>query len=473
MGFLVAFTGSWIPSPWLDEAATAHIISYPISDMAQLWQQTDAVYAPYYVLMHFWVKLTGITPLALRMPSLLAVGVGTAAMAAAGRTMGGHRAQLLYALCFALLPRTAAMGIEARPYAISAMFMAIALLLVVKLRQGTSDFHFVLLGLAMLGAVSAQFFSLLPLVGLMMVAAVILSTRRSRIALLTTATLAGIACLPLGIAAVPQQSQVSWLGDGAYSIADQALVEAWFTSRWGLNPSDGVIPLHYIAVALSVVAGLAVIVALVVGRHLPKQRFALAVIPPAFAVAVLWGVSLVHAPVLLGRYLTSSTPFVAMLIAESLLLLRPYTKPLIASLLVIGCSLLIVSQRQPYAKIPGHDYAFIASALHAKAANGDGLLLEPGLGPVDSARNAIDLYPVEFGRLVDIAQPERPPLSFVFSSDPPVPNLGAMGPLPARIWLVAKSQQDSQYASQLNKLGFKSTSMSSGPLHVVTLWSRP
>ncbi|WP_189636223.1 glycosyltransferase family 39 protein [Arthrobacter sp. NamB2] len=471
LGFLISFAGAWIPSPWLDEAATAHIISYPFADMAVLWQQTDAVFAPYYVFMSAWVSVTGVTPLWLRMPSLLAVGAGTAAMAAAGRSVGGRRAQLFYAAAFALLPRMTAMGIEARPYALSSMFMAFALLAVVKLRERSSIGYWLLLGASMIGAVGAHLFAALPVVGLVAVA-LILFRGRSRLALLVTSVVAGLVCLPLALAALPQQSQVSWIGDGGYNIADQALVESWFTSRWNIEPAGSEVALQYVAVAVAGIAALTIALALITGCPLPKDRLLVAAVPPALAVAVLWGISIAHEPMLLGRYFTSSSPFVAMLLAECIMVLRPYAKQILASLLVAGCIVLIVAQRQPYAKIPGYDYSFIASALHDQAENGDGLLIEPGVGSIDSARNAVDLYPQEFDRLVDIAQPERPPLGWVFASDPPVVDIAERA-VPPRVWLVTKNEQDSAYAAQLNNLGFRPTSSSSGPAHTVTLWTQP
>lgn len=468
VGFLISFAGAWVPSPWLDEAATAHIISYPLADMAELWQQTDAVFAPYYIFMDAWVTWTGVTPFWLRMPSLLAVGAGTAAMAAVGRDIGGPKAQLIYAACFALLPRVTAMGIEARPYALSAMFMAFTLLSVVKLRQTSCIPYWLLLGLSMVGAVGAHLFSVLPLVGLLGVAFILLS-RKSRLTLLVTSAVAGLVCLPLVLVVLPQKSQLSWIAETSPNTADQALVEAWFTSRWNVHPTGIDVSLHNVAVAVAVVAALTVVIALTVCGPLPKDRLAIAAIPPALTMGVLWGVSLMHEPMLLGRYLTSSVPFFAMLLAECFMLLRPRAKQLMASLLVVGCIFLIAAQRQPYGKIPGYDYSSIASALHDQARSGDGLLIEPGLSPVDAASNAKYLYPQEFNRLVDIAQPRAAPLTHVFAADPPLIDISRRS-LPSRIWLVTKIRQDSNYAAQLTGLGFTPTSSSSGPSHVVTLW---
>lgn len=473
LGFLVSFAGSWIPSPWLDEAATAHIINYSVSDMAALWQHIDGVFSPYYLFMHFWVKVTGITPFWLRVPSLLSVGVGTAAMAATGRSTAGWKAQVLYGLCFALLPRTTAMGIEARPYAISAMFTALALLAVVKLHQRRSRWYWPLLGLSIVGAVSAHLFAVLPLIGLILVALIIFP-KWGRLGLLATSALAGLACLPLATLGLREQQQVAWIAKAPFSIADQALVEAWFTSRVDPNPNGSFLPLHYVALALSIIAALTVVVALVSGRRrLPTVRLALGLVPPLVAVGLLWGDSVLTAPVLMGRYFTSSAPFIAMLLAECIMLLRPYIKLFVAALLAIGCLVLIVSQREPYAKIPWNDYSFIASTIHGQATTGDGLLMEPDAVPTNTARSAIDLYPRDFAPLVDIAQPQKAALNYPISVDPPIVDLSTRPSLPHRVWLVTALGQKSNYASQLTGLGFKPTSESSGPGHAVALWVRP
>lgn len=469
LGFLVSFLGSWIPSPWLDEAATAHIIKYPVADMFQLWQHIDGVFAPYYLFIHFWAKLAGITPLWLQVPSLLAVGVGTGATAATGRAVAGWKGQLFYALCFALLPRITAMGIEARPYAISAAFTALALLAVVKLHQRKSSWYWVLLGLSMIGAVGAHLFAALPVIGLVLVAIVILP-KWSRLVLVATSAIAGLTCVPLLIIGLNQQQQVAWIANAPFNIPDQALVEAWFPSR--LDPARSPV-LASVALGLSLLTALTIVIALIAGRRpLPKARLALAAVPPLLAVGVLWADSIVGSPVVLARYFTSSAPFFAMLLAECLMLLRPYVKQLVAFLLVVGCLVLIVTQREPYAKMPINDYSFIASSLHVQAKNGDGLLIEPSPAPTNTARSAMDLYPQDFARLVDIARPQATPLNYPISVDAPVVDLKTRGPLPSRVWLVAEVHQDSKYAAQLTNLGFKPMSESSGPGHTVTLWTR-
>jgi mannosyltransferase len=364
------------------------------------------------------------------------------------------------------------MAIEARPYAFSAMFTALALFSVVKLHQRKSLWYSLLLGLAMIGAVSAHLFSALPLIGLIIVAFVVLPNGQ-RLAVAVSSFLAGLACLPLGILGVQQRHQVGWIASAPFNIADQALVEAWFTSRVDPNPNGDFIPLHYIAVALSVLAAATVVAPLLAGRRpLPMTRLALGAIPLVLAVGVLWGQSVLDEPVLMGRYFTSSAPFFAMLLAECILLLRPYVKQIMASLLIVGCLILIVSQRQPHAKIPWNDFSFIAATIDKQSNTGDGLLIEPSPIPTDTARSAIDLYPEDFRGLVDIAQPQTLPLTHPISVDAPLVDLSVQAPLPSRIWLVSKVRQDAAYAAQLSSLGYQAASSSSGPGHTVTLWMK-
>lgn len=392
-------------------------------------------------------------------------------MAAVGRELGGPRAQIWFAACFALLPRVTAMGIEARPYAISAMFMAFSVLIVIKLRSKNTPWLWPALWISLTGTVGAHLFSAIPVTGLIAIALVVVPGWRRMVVLLTAAA-AGLTCLPLAIWAAPQQTQVSWLAEAGYSLTDQALVEAWFTSRWNINPDGIDIPLHAIAVALSLVALLTVVAAFATGRGIGRVRMGLAVIPLALTLGVLWGASVLHEPIMLGRYLTSSTPFFAILLAEGLLMLSARPRQVLAGLLVAGCTVLIVAQRQPYSKIPSNDYGFIASALRETAQAGDGLLIEPGLGPVDAASNAKALYPEDFSRLQDIVQPQRPPLTHVFAADPRATDITSRQ-LPPRVWLVTKVGQKSGYTSQLLGKGLHVAHSRSGPAHTVTLWVGP
>ena len=81
MTVLVGAAFSWVPSFWWDEAAT---ISMPpigpsviCSNRSPIW---DAVHGLYYILMHGWFALVGTGEFTARLPGVLALGVGAAAV---------------------------------------------------------------------------------------------------------------------------------------------------------------------------------------------------------------------------------------------------------------------------------------------------------------------------------------------------------------------------------------------------------
>lgn len=479
IGALICGIGMWIPSPWIDEAATAHITSHSLSEMMNLWRTVDANFAPYYVFMHVWTGLTGVNPFWLRLPSTVAAGVGVAAMASTGRLLGGPRHQVAYAACFALLPRTTAMALEARPYELSAMFTALALLLVARqVRALDSRWNPLLLAAAMVGAVGMHLFSALPIIG--MVAGTLGWLRPpQRLRLLISSVAAGLLSLPLAIVGRSQQEQIAWLADVEYSLLDQALVESWFTSRWNINPVSATrspylhdVPLHWVAVVVAGLSLLVIIAGVITARGRNARQLCIASGPLLVAVGGLWLASLVGEPILLGRYLTSASPYFAMLLAECLLRLSRRRRIVAASVLAVGVMILFIAQRQPYAKVWKEDFGYIAATLRTEASPGDGFVMEPAGHPHDSARNAVSLFPASFEPLVDIAQPEPLPLTSLFTPDPPVTDLAGSESLPDRVWVVARNAEGGPYEDQLRALGWEPHEPLEGPGHTVTAWTR-
>lgn len=471
LGMAISAIAFWVPSPWLDEAATAHIISYPISDMANLWKWEDLVHAPYYILMHAVTRITAIDPFWLRLPSVIAVGVGTSAMAETGHYFGGRNCQIIYAACYSLLPRTTAMAIEARSYAISSMFAALILYELVRLRKPATSHRWLLLGLLISAAIFSQLFTIIPVCGALVVA-LFLYSKRNCIRLIVTAAAAVTICAPFIIAASKQRQQIGWLGEGRYSFADQAFVESWFTSRWDLNPQSYSNGLHAVAIGLSFTTLVTILLALCLAHRRHYDRLLLGAFPVAFTICVLWGYSLSHQPILLGRYLTSCAPFMSLLIGECLMMIPRNLNRILAALLVAGSVFIIASQRQPYSKIPSLDYSFIATTVKQMSRNSDGLLMDPGTSGIDSARSAVASYPRDFVGLDDIAQPSRPKLTHVFATDPPIQNLGEVPDLPNRIILVSQRTQSGGYSQQLIALGYQIDDSSSGPAHTVSRWTK-
>jgi len=133
---LVSLIGITRPSLWYDEAAT---VTATTRSWAQLWdmlQTVDAVHALYYFIIHAVFDLVGYSPLALRAPSAVAVGVAAALIVLLCREFRRPTLGVIAGLVFAILPRTIWMGGEGRSFALStALAVLVTLLLVRAIRR--------------------------------------------------------------------------------------------------------------------------------------------------------------------------------------------------------------------------------------------------------------------------------------------------------------------------------------------------
>ena len=123
--------GSWVPSIWVDEAAS---ITATRRSWAELWRllgNIDAVHGLYYAGLKLWFTIIATGPVTLRLPSLLAMGgVVASTYLLARRFMRPPVAAVAASVC-ALLPRATWMAIEGRSWAFSALAAVVATLLLV------------------------------------------------------------------------------------------------------------------------------------------------------------------------------------------------------------------------------------------------------------------------------------------------------------------------------------------------------
>ncbi len=114
---------------WLDETFTFYNASLDLNQ----WQFTiphgDIQNAPFYLLlMHFWIKLFGSSPMALRLPSVLASTFTIPFIYLAMKKWDAPRtAAMLIAFLLAISPAHIYYAQEARSYAILLFFLVIAL----------------------------------------------------------------------------------------------------------------------------------------------------------------------------------------------------------------------------------------------------------------------------------------------------------------------------------------------------------
>ena len=430
---VVLGVGSQWVGPWSDETATAHFVSYPTWDMVQLWKGTgnypqgvDLVLAPYYLFMHQWVRVVGINIVSLRLPSVIAAGIAVMAIAGVGRRVSNRRGQLTYATCAALLPRTTAMAIEARPYMLSAMFVAVALLMVVQIHQSSRWWRWLGLGVALSAAMFMHLFAAVPLAALVVVSwAVTPGIRRWGVA--AVGALSVLVVTPWALASLKQVSQTDAAAIPITSLAERLLVESWATTRTtdaaALIPSE--IPPHTVALISAILAGVFLVLVVFSRRARMAPRFWYVFSVLAATMVIFIAVDSLDLLNLSSRYLTPAAPLFSVLLAETFLHARGKWNYLLVTTLVVGCLVMAASQRRLYAKGPNTDQLLVGDVLDKYSVLGEGFLIDPGYGWVNPYRSAIDVSPAAFEGLVDIGRPIREPLVAPWPSDSGVTDLAA------------------------------------------------
>ncbi|MGH3276544.1 MAG: glycosyltransferase family 39 protein [Streptosporangiaceae bacterium] len=217
----VLLAGITVPSYWRDEAATLAAVRRPFGDMIAMLGNVDAVHGAYYALAWVVVRLFGSGELALRLPSVIAMAIAAAFVAALGRRLVSPQAGLAAGLLFAVVPDISLYGQDARPYAMVTAMATIATYLLVR-ALGTGHGHQrrwwigYAISLALVGILNI--FGLLLLaahavtVGLALLAPQAGQSRRAlarRWILAVAAAL--LAASPLIILGWLQRGQISWL----------------------------------------------------------------------------------------------------------------------------------------------------------------------------------------------------------------------------------------------------------------------
>jgi mannosyltransferase len=374
LGVLVAAAFAWVPSLWYDEAAT---VTSAQRTWAQLWAElhsVDAVHGLYYALMHVWFWLVGYTPFTLRFPSALAVGVAAGLLVALGRRLGGRRLGITAGIVFLALPRVQWAGSEGRPYAtittLAVCLTLVGMTAVRRTRTGRSLHWWVAYGALALVAVTFNVYLSLAVVAhavtlLWTMLARRTSLRRATVSrsaripgppLVTGATLvrwavaAGIAAVvvsPVVVEIASQSKQVAWIAGIGQRTGAQVFATAWF------GGVDWYAAVAWTLVLLGVVGGLveahrrSATVRSLLRAQAVRVALPLVVIPTAALVLATAMGKHLYSP----KYATLSLPFVALLIALALTMIRP--KALLAA--AVGVVLVLsvptaVAVKEPLAK---------------------------------------------------------------------------------------------------------------------------
>jgi mannosyltransferase len=473
---LLTLVGSWIPSYWNDEAATLRLARLPLPELLAFVQQKDAVHVVYALLMHGWIAVAGESELAVRAPSALAAGAGAAGVLVLLRSLGRPRAALLAAIVFVLLPRTSFNGTEARSSALATALVVGAAVLVVRAARDGGVLRWVGF-VAVAGLANAVFlYCVLVLPAFVLLAAAV-GPRRGRAfgaGVLGAVLSVGVAS-PVILTAAGQSGQIGWLRSqpvNAYTV----VVESFFGSAWWLAA---------LAVGLLAVAAVrsrAVRTGAVRSRAVrTRATGAGAVHPPLVLVLAVWlllpaavlllGTALIE-PMFTPRYLSLSSPALAMALGLALASWRPVTAGVLVGALAVAALPALVLMRTETGKPAGQDLRALAQTIQAGARPGDAFLLGDSGTVSLRPRIALAAYPSAFAGLDDVAL-ERSYATTGTYSDVLLEDDALRAALAGeqRVWTAAPASDPAAF-DWLAAEGFEAGPGSTVPTATITLWER-
>jgi mannosyltransferase len=198
-----------------DEVTSAEVSQRTVPQIWELAQNVDAVFAPYYVFLHFWSALVGASEVQLRLPSIIAMAAGVAVAAELGRRLFTPMIGLITGIILAVLPNTSRYAAEARPYAFACFFSILALLLLVGAVRRGGPYRWAGYGLSVLLLGLFHLVALTTLVAhAVLVGLFVWRTRRRRTAVVWAGTVlaALLPLLPFAVLGMRQEdTQLHWV----------------------------------------------------------------------------------------------------------------------------------------------------------------------------------------------------------------------------------------------------------------------
>ncbi|WKG01152.1 glycosyltransferase family 39 protein [Mycolicibacterium sp. HK-90] len=398
---VLSAAGAARPSLWFDEAAT---ISAATRTVPQLWEligHIDAVHGLYYLGMHGWFTVFPATEFWSRFSSCLAVGGAAGGVVVLGRQFGTRTVSVCAGVLFAILPRITWAGIEARSYSWSTLAAVwLTVLLVAAIRRDRTAL-WVSYGALLVFSTVLNIYVVLMVIPHAVAVALLCTRRRTRARWTWAATAAVAAVVPFVLWCRSQSFQVGWISPLGWHTFAEVAVEQYFDH----------------SVAFAVLAAVALGAPLVVRRLRPtdvdtRRLMVIAAVWVVAPTAVLLVYSAVAQPLYYPRYLSFTTPAIALLLAVCVVALarsREWITAALAAFAVAATPNYVTVQRGPYAK-EGMDFSQVADVISSHSSPGDCLIFDnttswkPGpIRPITAAR------PSAYAHLVDPGRGTRAP----------------------------------------------------------------
>jgi mannosyltransferase len=402
---LLSFLGSWIPSLWGDEVTSVLSAERSLPSLFRMLGHVDAVHGTYYLFLHFWVDIFGASPVSVRFPSAIAVGITVVGVVLLGTRLSTPRAGVFAGVICVVLPRITYTGQEARSYAFSVACAVWLTLLLIRLISDRSPKrrYWILYTFGIAVSSYVFLFSLLLMVA-HFVTVVAMHRRTLTIRWAKALATALVLALPVIIYGVAERGQIAFLANRSAATWNSVTVGQWFGSSlcaevcWVLIAAAIIWSLRqWRRTRRSAIAGS--LEASAPDRpNGPLLATVWLLAPPA----ILLTVNFVD-PIYSSRYLTFATPAAAILIGLFLAQIRPKWIAIpIAAAVVAASAPNYFAQRTPYAE-NASDWAADAAVIHAHARAGDGILFDETINPSKRPRLGMRAYPAAFVGLKDVA----------------------------------------------------------------------
>ncbi|MGA6173765.1 glycosyltransferase family 39 protein [Streptomyces sp. NPDC012600] len=179
------------------------------ADIWRLLAEADVVHGLHYFLMHAVFVLWDGGPVALRLPSVLAVAATAAGVGLLGHRLAGPRAGLLAGLALPLLPAMQRYAQEGRSYALVCALVTWGTWLLLEALDGGGRKRWAGYGAVMLAACLLHEFAVL---GLIAHGTTVALSRKALRPWAVTAAAVAAGLSPLALFSATQSGQVAWIG---------------------------------------------------------------------------------------------------------------------------------------------------------------------------------------------------------------------------------------------------------------------
>ena len=424
--------------------ATREFSLLPLGALLKTTSHVDRVLLPYYLVMHVWTAI-GNGAVALRMLSVLAGAVTVAVSARTAQIAWGSIAAVITGIALAANGQFVGTSVDARPYALVLLFTAVATHSLVRIMSGPATRR---AWLTYCAAVSIAVL-MQALAILILLPHAIPFWRRERRSLVSRWLLATTLPVLLTLVLVvgnSQRSQLAWIRRGSISDAIHNFITSSGES------------FHALPLILAVVF----VLVLQVKRRFIDDVWAMSLGILIVPTAVLFLVSDLFTPVLVGRYVVSQLLGAALLLGaggqflSEVISSRHLARGLAAGMVIVvivGASFagLRVTLRSTVAA--GDNYPALVRELTAQARVGDELIIRQGYS-LGGFADGVAYYLRDAAFMGAITQrlPNGEPSQYERIVDRTSPFSTAnvqSGAYAANVWVVQKTQSATPTTQQL------------------------